>query len=118
MKNKRLTAIGETQSKKPTLTDTNKTATLAQARIYGVGELTKVSHNNIPVVVFFKDKSAQVAVASRMTPTTPMLGSVGAVSDKLVQRVDSLSLKKDDLQDFGWILVSTLRWSMAVDASQ
>ena len=107
----RIEGIGETQSTNAQ-TDINKTATLAQARIYRVGELAKVEHSSTAVIVLYKDKTAQAAVVSKHTPTTSVEeGSMGEVSYKFVQRVDPMSLKKDkDLQDFARILVSTIKW--------
>ena len=62
-----------------------KTATLAQAGIYGVGQLANVENTNITVVVLFKDKSTQVALANKHTTTSPMEeGSVDEVSYKFV----------------------------------
>lgn len=107
----RLRAVGETQSKPFDRKDSNKTATLAQAGIYGVGELTKTDTDNVAVLVLFKAKSAQVAVASRGTPAYPLPGSVGDASYKFIERVDPMSLKdKHHFQHFSRILVSTFRW--------
>ena len=107
----RLRAVGETQSKPLDKQDKTKTATLAQAGIYGVGELAKMNKNNVAVLVLFKDKTAQVAVPSKESPEFPLSGSVGEATYKFVERMDPMSLKeKSDLQHFTRPLVSTMRW--------
>ena len=84
-KTRRLYGVGEVQSKPATKSNDNKTATMAQAGIYGVGELTKFPHNHIVVIILFKDKLAQVALASRGSTAAPMSGGLGAVSYKYIE---------------------------------
>lgn len=109
-KTHRLYEVGEVQSKPATKSNDNKTATMAQAGIYGVGELTKVPHNHIVVVVLFKDKLAQVALANKGSAATPKSDGLGEVSYKYVKRVYPMYLTdKPDLQAFSRILESTLK---------
>lgn len=90
MKMHRLYAVGETQSR----LGLDPTTTMAQAGIYGVGQLSRVPHKRMTVITFFKDKSAHVAMASNLTPDQPVEGSMGEVSYKFVKNVCTLSLKK------------------------
>ena len=57
--------MGEVQSQE------TKTGTIAQAGMYGVGQLAKRRATRMAVVILFKDKSAQVAVATIQQPSDP-----------------------------------------------
>ena len=103
----RVKGVGEIES--PVTKD--KTRALAQAGIYGVGQLANTAQNKMAVIVFYKDKSAQVAVATTHLPSLPLECSLGDAEYTFVHRVDSLSLKDpQELQEFARILVSTIRW--------
>ena len=105
----RLHGVGEVQSQ-----DT-KTGTIAQAGMYGVGQLAKRRVSRMAVVILYKDKSVQVAVASLQQPVDPATheNAIGTVQYTLVNRLDALSLKAaKDLQLFARIFVSTLKWAM------
>ena len=76
----KLAGIGEVQSP-PGVKEKSKTAAIAQARIYGVGELTKC--NEVTIVIIF-NKSALVAL-STLSPTQTLLeNSIGEPSYKVV----------------------------------
>ena len=70
----RLAGIGEIQSQ-PRITKKSKTAAIAQAGIYGVGQLAKT--NKITIVVIFKDKSTIVAMSSITPAETSLPNSLG-----------------------------------------
>ena len=76
----RLAGIGEIQFP-PGMTKKSKTAAIAQAGIYGVGQLAKT--NKITVVVIFKDKSAIVTLSS-ITPAETLPNSLGEPSFQFV----------------------------------
>ena len=64
------------------------------------------------MIVFIKNKSVQVAVATNQEPSTPIENSKGEVSFKYVARIDPMSLKDtEDVQEFACILISTLKWT-------
>ena len=72
---------------------THCTETISQAGVYGVGQLTDTMKKMV-VVILFKDKSVQVAIASLGDASgVPIEQSVGEVSYKFVSRIDSMSLK-------------------------
>ena len=103
----RIQGVGEIES--PVTTD--KTKAFAQAGIYGVGQLANSSHKKMAVIILYKDKSAQVAVASTHLAAIPLQCSVGDVKYQFVSRADSMSLKDPaELQLFARILVSTIKW--------
>ena len=81
--------------------------------MYGVGQITDTIKKMV-VVILFKDKSAQVAIASLGDASgVPIEQSVGEVSYKFVSRIDSMSLKcREELQEFARILVSALKWTL------
>ena len=110
---KRLSGIGEIQSP-PGNTEVSKTETIAQAGIYDIGQLAKTSQKKMAVIILFKDKSVQVAVATTHTPMIPIDANThGEVEYRFVERVDSISLKRpQELQLFCRILVSTMRWTL------
>ena len=111
-RSQRLCAIGEIQSP-PGNSNCTKTETFAQAGIYGVRQLVRNAQKKMAVIILFKDKSAQVAVATAHSPVVPLQGSVGEVEYKCVERLDSLSLKDpSELQEFARILVSTMKWTL------
>ena len=102
-----LAGIGEIQSQ-PRITKKSKTAAIAQAGIYGVGQLAKT--NKITIVVIFKDKSAIVAMSSITPAETSLPNSLGEPSFQFVNRIDSMSLKDPaELQEFCNILITTLK---------
>ena len=96
----RICGIGEIES-----VTQDKMKALAQAGIYGVGQLITEADD------LYKDKSAQVAVVTTHLPSIPMNFSLGDVKYQLVGRLDSLSLKEEtELQEFAKLVVSTIRW--------
>ena len=109
-RSQRLHGVGEIQSQ-PT-----KTATIAQAGMYGVGQLAKRGTTRMAVIILYKDKSAQVAVATMRQPVDPSTlyeNSLGEVDYSMVESLDALSLKvAEDLQHFARIFVSTIKWAM------
>ena len=108
-RSRRLHGVGEVQSQE------TKTGSIAQAGIYGVGQLAKGSVKRMAVIILFRDKSAQVAVTSIQQPSDPCIlheNSVGEVQFKIVSRLDAMSLKsEEDLQEFARIFISTLKWT-------
>jgi hypothetical protein len=108
--NRRARTLGVGEVESPVTKD--KTKAFAQAGLYGVGQLANSSRQKMAVVILYKDKSAQVAVASTHLPSIPLQLSVGDVKYQFVSRADSMSLKDpDDLQEFARILVSTMNWA-------
>ena len=106
----RLAGIGEVQSP-PGITDKSKTAAIAQAGIYGVGELTRT--NKVTIVVFFKDKSAVVAVSTIKPAEISLPNSLGEPSFQFVNRIDAMSLKNPaELKEFCNILIATLQYTL------
>lgn len=105
----RLKGIGEKQSPN----QKSKTQAIAQAGMYGVGQLVTPGITKMTVIVLFKDKSAQVLIATSKPPLNAMPNSVGEVQYHYVERVDSMSLKdKTELQTFAKIMVSAFRYTM------
>ena len=106
----RLAGIGEVQSP-PVITDKSKTAAIAQAGIYGVGELTRA--NRVTIVVFFKDKSALVAVSTIKPAEISLPNSLGEPSFQFVNRMDAMSLKNPaELKEFCDILIATIQYTV------
>lgn len=108
-RSQRLHGVGEVQSKE------SKTGTIAQAGMYGVGQLAKRGATRIAVVLLYKDKSTQVAVANLVEQLDPSKheNAIGTVQYSIVACLDALSLKSaEDLQQFARIFVSTLKWTM------
>ena len=98
----RLVGIGEIQSP-PGITDKSKTA--------GVGELTRT--NKVTIVVFFKDKSAVVAISTIKDPEISFPNSIGEPSFQFVNRMDAMSLKDPaELKEFCNILIATLLYTL------
>ena len=68
------------------------------------------------VVVLYKDKSAQLAVATIQQPSDASNlheNAIGEVHYNTVAQLDALSLKSEkDLQQFARIFVSTIKWTM------
>ena len=109
-RSQRLHGVGEVQSQ------VTKTATIAQAGMYGGGQLAKRGTTCMAVIILYKDKSAQVAVATMRQPVDPSIlheNSIGEVNYSIVAHLDSRSLKvAEDLQHFARIFVSTIKWAM------
>ena len=106
----RLAGIGEVQSP-PGITDKSKTAAIAQAGIYGVGELTRT--NKVTIVMFFKDKSAVVAVSTIKRAEISLPNSLGEPSFQFVNRMDAMSLKNPaELKEFCNILIATIQYTV------
>ena len=107
----RLHGIGEVES----TTTKDRTRALAQGGIYGVGQLANSLRKKMAVIILYKDKSAQVAVATTHLPTISLdESSVGDVKYQFVSRADPMSLKDaDELQEFAKILVSTIKWALS-----
>ena len=93
-------AVGETQSppdlKTPGRTNEAKTRALAQAGVYAVGQLSNgprpATLKSMPAIILFKDKTAQVAIAS-VDPSKANVDSFGVVSFKFVDSVYPLDLR-------------------------
>jgi len=114
----RLQAVGETQSKQGN-SEESKTATISQAALYGIGQLAKnPPTKKMVIIMLFKDKSAQVGVTTLSTDNVAEVeSSIGQVSFKFVDRLDSMSLKDPmELQQFCKILVGALKWKLAPDS--
>ena len=106
----RLAGIGEIQSP-PGITEKSKTAAIAQAGIYGVGELTRT--NKVTIVMIFKDKSAVVAVSTIKPVEISLPNSLGEPSFQFVNRIDAMSLKNPaELKEFCNILIATLQYTL------
>ena len=90
-----LQCIGEVQSP-PGDTEESRTAALAQAGNYTVGQFANgqvsESTSSLAAVILHKDKSAQVAIATVRRDRNHLPNSVGQVSFKLVERVDPIDL--------------------------
>ena len=105
-----MAGIGEIQSP-PGITEKSKTAAIAQAGIYGVGELTRT--NKVTIVVIFKDKSAVVAVSTIKPVEISLPNSLGEPSFQFVNRIDAMSLKNPaELKEFCNILIATLQYTL------
>ena len=108
-RSQRLHGVGEVQSQE------TKTGTIAQAGMYRVSQLAKGGATRMAVIILFKDKSTQVAVATMHKPVNPSdlhENALGEVQYKIVGRLDSMSLKvEEDLQQFARIFVSTIKWA-------
>ncbi len=104
----RLKGVGETQSP-PGQTARSKMAAIAQGGIYGVGQLVYKAIKKMPVIVFFKDKSIQVFVASS---TSHEESGAKTVQYEYVRNVHSVSLKDaNGVQDFAQCFVAAMRYS-------
>lgn len=68
----RLKGVGKIQSP-PGINDESKTLAIAQGGIYGIGQMVGSSSDKVPVVLLFKDKSAQVFIARKRAPTGGLL---------------------------------------------
>ena len=108
----RLQGVGEVQSPRGDTLE-SKTATVSQCGVYGVGQLATSRIRKVVAIILFKDKSAQVAIASITNATSnPLENSIGEVNYKFEERVDSTSLKiQEEFQEFCRILVSALKWT-------
>ena len=104
--------VGEVQSPRGDTLE-SKTATVSQCGVYGVGQLATSRIRKVVAIILFKDKSAQVAIASITNATSnPLENSIGEVNYKFEERVDSTSLKiQEEFQEFCRILVSALKWT-------
>lgn len=113
---KRLAGVGETQSR-PGSTHKAKTAALAQGGIYGVGQLVHNNTSKMPVILVFKDKSAQVLIASTTSTassTASTSASTSTTNPNIVQYEYvggpfSISLKEvEGVQNFANYFVAAL----------
>ena len=100
-----LRGVGEVQCN----SSRSKTDALSQAGIYATGQLQH--YPEIMVIVLYKDKSANLAMATLDASSAEGEGSLGSISFQFLERVDPLDLKKPkDLQRFGSALVGTLKY--------
>ena len=105
----RLGSIGEIQSPKDN-DEATKTQTIAQAGIYGMGQHLVKKINKMPVIVLFKDKSAQVLITRSKPSQIPVENSLGEVEYEYVEKVHSSDLTdKNELQQFSRYVISALR---------
>ena len=97
-----LTGVGEIQSP-PWRRKESKSAALSQAGIYTLGQFANGAHTSgpLPAVVIHKDKTAQVAIGRLNCDEKKVEHSLGTVTFRLIEQVDSLDLNDpSDLRIF------------------
>lgn len=105
----RLSSVGDVQSP-PGNDARSKTLTIAQAGIYGIGTHLHRNVDAMPVIILFKDKTAQVLCTRCKPSQNPLENSVGEIEYNYVEKLDSSDLtNQNELQEFSKHVVSVIK---------
>ena len=113
LREERVRGIGEVQSP-PGTSAKAKTATLAQAGVYSIGQFAKTpgdpEKRKVTTIILYKDMSSNVALATLDPEKATSNESVGEVTYKLVDSVHGYYLNQpDELKRFSSVFIATLR---------
>ena len=111
-------SIGEIQSppdrKDPRQKNESKSRAFSQAAVYATGQLGKgskpTSPRSMPAIVLYKDKTAQMALATVDPSQVVLPGSFGVVSFKFLETPHALNLTDpEDLKTFARVFTGILK---------